>query len=148
MKYDWEGFRTRPRCCESASTTEGTTPSSGPVTLAADASPEDVRQAILAALENIGPVRVEATVSADMGELTSERHAEQLLDPVRHLARETISSPRGWAQQASVIGNETVRVMGEGVDAQIIRSVQLRPPTQLWMEKRLRPMARASGSGR
>ncbi|MCJ7796659.1 MAG: hypothetical protein MUQ56_07830 [Thermoleophilia bacterium] len=115
----------------SASTTEGTTPSPGPETLAADASPEDVRQAILAALENIGPVRVEATVTADMGELTNERHAEQLLDPVHGLARETISSSRGGPEQASVIGNESVRVMGEGANVQVIRSVQLGPPKGL-----------------
>lgn len=116
---------------QSAATTEGTTPSPGPGTLAADASPEEVRQAILAALESLGPVRVEATVTADMGELTNERHAEQLLDPVRGLARETISSSRGGPEQASVIGNESVRVMGEGANAQVIRSVQLRPPTGL-----------------
>jgi hypothetical protein len=115
----------------STATTEGTTPSSGPVTLAADASPEEVRQAILAALESLGPVRVEATVTADMGELTNERHAEQLLDPVRHLARETISRRRGSAEQVSVIGNETVHVMGEGADAQVIRSIHLQPPTGL-----------------
>ncbi len=116
---------------QSASTAEGTTPSPGPVTLAEDASPEEVRQAILAALESLGPVRVEATVTADLGKLTNERHAEQLLDPVRGLARETISRQRGSAQQTSVIGNETVRVMGERAGAQVIRSVRLRPPTGL-----------------
>lgn len=115
----------------SASTTEGTTPSPGPVTLAADASPEEVRQAILAALETIGPVRVEATVTADTSDLSNERHAVQLLDPVRGLARETITSSRGGPEEASVIGNESVRVMGEGANVQVIRSVQLRPPTGL-----------------
>ena len=115
----------------SASTTEGATPSPGPVTLAADASPEEVRQAVLAALENIGPVRVEATVTADTGDLTNERHAVQLLDPVSGLARETITSSRGGPEEASVIGNESVRVMGEGANVQVIRSVQLRPPTGL-----------------
>src|SRR5665647_1963580 len=87
----------------SASTTEGTTPSPGPVTLTADASPEEVRQAVLAALDSLGPVRVEATVTADMGELTNERHAVQLLDPVHGLARETITSSRGGPEEASVI---------------------------------------------
>lgn len=97
----------------------------------ADASPEQVRQGILVALESLGPVRVEATVTADMGELTNERRAEQLIDPVRGLARETISSSRGSAEQASVIGNETVRVMGEGAEAQVTRTVRLHPPAGL-----------------
>jgi len=115
----------------SASTTEGTTPSPGPVTLAADASPDDVRRAILAALESLGPVRVEATVTADMGARTNERHAVQLLDPAHGLARETITRSRGGPEQASVIGNESVRLKGDGENAQVIRSVQLHPPTGL-----------------
>ena len=82
----------------SASTTDGTTPSPGPVTLAADASPEEVRQAILAALETIGPVRVEATVTADTSDLSNERHAVQLLDPVRGLARDHHQFS-GWSRR-------------------------------------------------
>ena len=115
----------------SVPTAQGTTPTTDPVALAEDASPEEVRQAILAALRSLGPVRVEATVTADMGDLTNERRAEQLLDPVRHLARETVSRSRGSAEQVSVIGNETIHVMGEGENAQVIRSVQLQPPTGL-----------------
>jgi hypothetical protein len=74
---------------------------------------------------------VEATVTADTGDLTNERHAVQLLDPVSGLARETITSSRGGPEEASVIDNESVRVMGEGANVQVIRSVQLRPPTGL-----------------
>jgi len=115
----------------SVSTAQGTTPTTDPVALTEDASPEEVRQAILGALESLGPVRVEATVTADMGDLTDERRAEQLLDPVRHLARETVFRSRGSAEQVSVIGNETIPVMGEGETAQVIRSVRLQPATGL-----------------
>lgn len=115
----------------SVSTAQKTTPTTDAVPLAENASPEEVRQAILGVLESLGPIRVEAIVTADLGDLTNERRAEQLLDPVRHLARETVSRDRGSVERVSVIGNETVHVMGEGVDAQVVRSVRLQPPTGL-----------------
>ncbi len=111
----------------SASTTAGTAADPIPATLTADSSPEEVRQGVLAALERLGPVRVEATVSADLGPLTDERRAVQLLDPERHLARETVTRSRGPTEETSVIGTETLHVMGEGADAQVFRSVSLRP---------------------
>lgn len=129
----WQGSRLadNDRTADMTVVTHPGAPDGGSATLAADASPEEVRQRILRALANLGPVRVETTVTADMGELTNERHAEQLLDPARGLARETIFRERGSAEQESVIGNETVHVMGEGANAQVIRTIHLQSPAGL-----------------
>lgn len=115
----------------SVSTAQGTTSTTDAVSLAEDASPEQVRLAVAAALESLGPIRVEANVTADMAELANEGHVEQLLDPVRHLAKETVSRSQGSTQRTSVIGRETVRIMGEGAEAQVVRSVRLQLPTGL-----------------
>jgi hypothetical protein len=91
----------------------------GAAALTEDSSPEAVRAALVAALDGLGPVRVEATESRETRrgqELRSE--IVQLLDGERGLGRQTVRresggdepSGPGEVEETSVIGQEMVRL--------------------------------------